>query len=79
MLIKQEIAEKIIQRVKDHLTQQHRNSNNSITIKMIASKHSCKVLHQQATKKMKRVKKPSPPLRASQGTTSKKHTLSPNI
>jgi hypothetical protein len=36
------------QRAKDYLTQQHRNSNNSsIRTKMIASKHSCKVLHQQ--------------------------------
>jgi hypothetical protein len=36
------------QRAKDYLTQQHTNSNNSsTTTKMIASKHSCKVLHQQ--------------------------------
>jgi hypothetical protein len=36
------------QRAKDYLTQQHRNSrNSSITTKIIASKHSCKVLHQQ--------------------------------
>jgi hypothetical protein len=35
------------QRAKEYLTQQHRNSNNSsITTKIIASKHSCKVLHQ---------------------------------
>jgi hypothetical protein len=33
---------------KDYITQQHRNSSNSsITTTVIASKHSCKVLHQQ--------------------------------
>jgi hypothetical protein len=40
---------------------------------MFASRHSCKVLDQQnplreATKKIKQVKRPSPPLRTSQGT-----------
>jgi hypothetical protein len=36
------------QGAKNYLTQQHRNSNNSsIGTKMIASTHSCKVLHQQ--------------------------------
>jgi hypothetical protein len=36
------------QRAKDYLKLQHRNSNNSpITPKLIASEHSCKVLHQQ--------------------------------
>jgi hypothetical protein len=36
------------QRAKDYLTHQHRNSNNfSIRTKIIVSKHSCKVLHQE--------------------------------
>jgi hypothetical protein len=35
------------QRAKDYVTQQHRNSNNSSITKLIASKHSCQVLHQQ--------------------------------
>jgi hypothetical protein len=36
------------QKAKDYLTQQHMNSSNSTIItKMIAFKHSCKVLHQQ--------------------------------
>jgi hypothetical protein len=36
------------QKAKDYLTQRHRSSNNSsIAIKIIAYKHSCKVLHQQ--------------------------------
>jgi hypothetical protein len=35
------------QRAKDYLTQQHKNPiNSSIRTKIIASKHSCKVLHQ---------------------------------
>jgi hypothetical protein len=38
------------QRAKDYITQQQRNSNNSsIITKMIASKHSCMLLHQQNT------------------------------
>jgi hypothetical protein len=36
------------QKANDYLTQQHRTSNNSsIATKLIASKHSCKVLHHQ--------------------------------
>jgi hypothetical protein len=36
------------QRTKDYLTQQHWKSNNSlITVKLIASEHSCKILHHQ--------------------------------
>jgi hypothetical protein len=57
ILIKQKIEEKEDsvevgtyyehQRAQMYLPQQHRNSNNvSITTKMIASKYSCKVLHQ---------------------------------
>jgi hypothetical protein len=58
------------QRANHYLTQQHRNSNNfSITTKIIIparSSTNCSLW--KATKKMKQVKKASPPLRTLQGT-----------
>jgi hypothetical protein len=67
------------QRAKDYLTQQHRNSNSSsITTKMIASNIPARsytnIIHWlfpvEVTKKIKQ-KKPSPPLRTSQGTSAR--------
>jgi hypothetical protein len=56
---------------------------------MIALRHFCKVLHQQnsiwkATKKIKQVKKSSPPLMTSQGTwarsnVEKAHTFAEHL
>jgi hypothetical protein len=66
------------QKAKDYLTQQHRNSSNSsITKKKDYIQTSLQVLTPtestdyslwKATKKIKQVKKPSPPLRTSQGS-----------
>jgi hypothetical protein len=68
---------------------QHRNSNSKTT-KIIASKHSCKILHQQnpltlpcGRQPIKQVKR-SPPLRTSQGTWTrnnieKAHTFAEHL